>query len=113
MSSPHSEPFFENQLGYEQYHKPKPHLDLHGKVVSDFESMPDSEEEHSVKYRKDDSKTQDECMLQSFYFKYLHFYQPIMKLNLILKAMKVRTGASSGKSPAVHSWAVFSIARHH
>ena len=96
MSSSHSEPFFKNQLGYKQYCEPMLHLNFHRKVVSDFESMLDLEEEHSVKYGKDDSETQDESKpvyVAVILFKYLHFYQPIMKMNLILKATKVRTGA--------------------
>lgn len=68
MSSPPSEPFFENQLGYHQYREeqglpPMPYLDLHGKVASEFENVPDSEEEHGVKDRKDGSETEDECKL--------------------------------------------------
>lgn len=92
MSSPPSEPIFENQLGYERYReeqglRPLTRLDLHGKVV------PYSEEERDA---KDDSETEDECKLYVnavILFKYSHLYQPTMKMNLILNRKEVRTRA--------------------
>lgn len=70
MSSPPSEPFFENQEGYHQYRREQGLPPI--RPMPDFESVPDSEEEQDAKDRQDDSETQGKLYIAVVLFKYSH-----------------------------------------